>query len=67
MVTSKEVETQPTREDALTYEWDADVQNLDEKAKDFPPFLGPAAARYFTEVDLRAAYESEHHFLAEYG
>jgi len=67
VVTSKEVETQPAREDALTYEWDADVQNLDEKAKDLPPLFGPAAGRHLTEVDLRAAYESEYHCLTEHG
>ncbi|KAG6331478.1 hypothetical protein ID866_7610 [Astraeus odoratus] len=41
-----------------THEWDADVERLDQKAKDLCPYVGPVAGRHFTQVDLRAAYEN---------
>ena len=57
--TGLQAKSQPASEDALAYEWDANVQNLDEKAKDLSPLFGLGLGRYFTELDLRAPYESE--------
>ncbi|KAL4077135.1 hypothetical protein V8B97DRAFT_1939889 [Scleroderma yunnanense] len=57
VTTSSETEDQPTGKDDPAYEWNADVQELDRKAKNLSPYFGPVAGRHFTEVDLRAAYE----------
>lgn len=45
-------------EERLTHEWNEDVRELDQRAKDLRPDFGPVAGKQFIQVDLRAAYES---------
>jgi len=40
------------------YEWSEDVKKLELQAIKLRPDVGPRGARYFTEINLRAIYES---------
>jgi hypothetical protein len=47
-----------TTDHCKNYEWSEDVEELQRQSVRLRPYVGPSGARYFTEVNLRAVYES---------
>ncbi|KAI6045703.1 hypothetical protein EDC04DRAFT_2558982 [Pisolithus marmoratus] len=47
-----------TEGNRVVREWDADVDKLDQQARDLHPDAGPVGGRHFTEVNFRGIYES---------